>query len=334
MSNGTIRGRVVDPHPTVSSPKYHVMLWNKSMDSQGGVNPSLVVGAGEAFEFRHLGPGDYELRTREWRPSGRVVHFGADWTYIQTKAAVKDGKVTEVQVVFGKGDTGRWSDAYTWGEAVEGLIMRVTRGKFTMAPGEKIDLQVDIYNGGKIDRKIVMNREHWELEIDGRWLKASGGASSGRAVSLLKAKQPQHNVGVWVWLAEKMTSAIKELPPGKHTLRVAHLVYSEGRSTDDPPQIRVLSQPVTIEVVAEDEAEGTGAADSTEAAPEDGRAVPPGRTTVRGEVVDGDGRTSGSFSSCCGRGEFQISRKGGLSDSGVWKLWNVENVMVEYSGGR
>jgi len=283
--NGTIRGRVVDPHPTVPSPKYHVMLWNEVMERQGGENPALVVGAGEAFEFRHVGPGDYELRTREWRPSGRVVHFGANWTYIRTKAAVEDGKVTEVQVVFGEGDTGRWSDAYTWGEAADGLIMRVTRARFTMAPDEKIDLHVDLYNGGNVDRKIVMNHKNWELEIDGKWLKTSGGASRGSAVYLLKPKQPQHDMDVWVWLGENMRRAVKGLPPGKHTLRVAHLLYSEGRSLDDPPQTRVVSQPVTIEVVAEDEGDGNGAAVSAGGEPEIGRALP----TV--ETIRRDGRS-------------------------------------------
>ena len=277
--NGTIRGRVVDAHPTVPSPKYRVMLWNKSWETMSGVNPELVVGAGEAFEFRNVGPGDYELRTREWQPNGRVVHFGADWTYIQTKAAVEDGKVAEVQVAFGKGDTGRWSDAYTWGEAVEGLIIHVTRAKFTIAPGEKIELHVDIRNGGKIDRNIVLNHEHWELEIDGKWLKESGGASSGRAVYLLEPKQAQHNVDVWVWLGKNMTKAVEGLPPGKHTLRVAHLLNGQGRSSNDPPQIRVVSQPVIIEVVAEDEGEGIGAADSTRdervAATGAGTAIPP-----------------------------------------------------------
>ena len=275
--DGTIRGRVVDPHPTVPSPKYHVMLWNKSMERQGGVNPSLVVGAGEAFEFRNVGPGDYELRTREWRPNRRVVHFGANWTYVQTKAAVEDGKVAEVQVVFGKGDTGRWNDAYTWGEAVDGVIMRVTKGKFLIAPGEKIDLHVDIYNGGNVDRKIVLNHNNWELEIDGKWLKESGGASSGSATHLLEPKQPQHDIDVWVWLGKNMTSAIKGLPPGKHTLRVAHLLNGEGRSSNDPPQIRVVSQPVMIEVVVEDKGEGIGA-------------VPPGKTAVRGKVPGADGK--------------------------------------------
>jgi hypothetical protein len=211
-----------------------------------------------------------------------VVHFGADWTYIQTKAPVKDGKVTEVQVVFGKDDTGRWSDAHTWGEAADGLIMRITRAKLTMAPGEKIDLQVDIYNGGNIDRKIVLNHKNWELEIDGKWLKTSGGASSGSAAYLLKPKQPQHNVGVWVWLGENIKRAVQGLPPGKHTLRVAHLLYGEGRSTEGPPQIRVVSQPVTIEVVADDEGEDIGRGDSTTTEPEDGRAERKDGTAIWG----------------------------------------------------
>jgi hypothetical protein len=32
--------------------------------------------------------------------------------------------------------------------------------------------------------------------------------------------------------------------------------------------------------------------------------------------------------------DFQGLQEGGLSDSGVWKLWNAENVMLGHSGGR
>ena len=291
--DGTIRGRVVDAHPTVASPKYHVMLWHKSWESMSGVNPSLVVGVGEAFEFRNVGPGDYEIHAREWRPNNRVVHFDANWTYVQAKAAVEDGKVAEVRVVFGKGDTGRWNDAYTWGEAVDGVIMRVTRAKFTIAPGEQIDLHVDIHNGGKIDRKIVMNHESWGLEIDGQWLKQNGGASSGRAISLLKSKQAQRNVDVWAWLGENMTSTIEGLPPGKHTLRVAGLLNGEGRAPNDPPQIRIVSQPVEIVVKDEGEVAEGNTEDATADLPDGVYRIRPSESKEKGVEFawsDTDGR--------------------------------------------
>ena len=75
-----------------------------------------------------------------------------------------------------------------------------------------------------------------------------------------------------------MTAAIKELPPGKHTIRVARLLNGEGRSPRNPPQIRIVSQPVTVEVVVEEEGEGNGAA-----------VLPDGVYRVRGEGTEEKG---------------------------------------------
>jgi len=138
--------------------------------------------------------------------------------------------------------------------------MCITKRKFRIAPGEEPDLRVEIYNGSKTDRRIALEHEAWELEIDAKWLKPTGGVEGLRRHLPLPAKQAQHQVEVWPWLWENMTAAIKELPPGKHTIRVARLLNGEGRSPKNPPQIRVVSQPVTVEVVTGDEGAATGAA--------------------------------------------------------------------------
>ena len=222
--------------------------------------PALVVGAGESFEFRNLPPGDYEIRAREWRPKGRVVNWNTEWTPIVAETSVGEGKVAEVELVFHPDETGRWSEAHTWGEAVDGVMMCITKSKFTITPGEELDLRVEIHNGSKTDRRIALEHEAWELEVNGKWLKPSGGVEGRRRHLPLPAKQAQHQIEVWPWLWENMTAAIKELPPGKHTIRVARLLNGDGRSAKDPPQIRIVSQPVTVEVVAGDEGEGKNAA--------------------------------------------------------------------------
>lgn len=96
-----------------------------------------------------------------------------------------------------------------------------------------------------------MEHDSWELEIDGQWLTVNGGVSGDRRHLPLAAGQTQRNVEVWPWLWENMTKALEKLPPGKHTLRVARLLNGEGRSPNDPPQIRIVSQSVALEVVAE-----------------------------------------------------------------------------------
>jgi hypothetical protein len=74
---------------------------------------------------------------------------------------------------------------------------------------------------------------------------------------LLATGQTQRNVEVTPWLWENMTEAIEALRPGKHTLRIARLLNGQGHSSKDPPQIRVVSQAVTIEIVETDAANGT-----------------------------------------------------------------------------
>ncbi len=136
-----------------------------------------------------------------------------------------------------------------WGQPVEGVRMRVTKGTYKIVQGEKLDLHVDIHNNGEIDRRIDLEHEAWELEIDGKWLQVTGGVSGVRRHLLLASGQTQTNVEVTTWLWENMAEALKDLPPGKHTLRVARLLNGESRSPKSPPQIRIVSQPIKIEIV-------------------------------------------------------------------------------------
>ena len=61
--------------------------------------------------------------------------------------------------------------------------MRVAQDEFTTAKGTRIDLRVDIHNGGKVDRQVALEHEAWELEINGRWLKVTGGMSGDQQES-------------------------------------------------------------------------------------------------------------------------------------------------------
>lgn len=65
-------------------------------------------------------------------------------------------------------DTGSWmyrridertGSVILWGEVVEGVRMRVTQGKFAIAPAEKIDLRVDVHNDGNVDRRIALEKD-------------------------------------------------------------------------------------------------------------------------------------------------------------------------------
>lgn len=138
----------------------------------------------------------------------------------------------------GIADPGGMRLAPDWGKTVNGVRMRVTEPRFSVVKGERIDLRVDIHNGGQVNRSILKT-EAWELEIDGEWLKATGGTPGDRFHLPLAAGQTRRGLKL---------SALTNLGFGKHTLRVACHLYGDGRSKD-VPRIRIVSQPVEFEVI-------------------------------------------------------------------------------------
>ncbi|MCG8651803.1 MAG: carboxypeptidase regulatory-like domain-containing protein, partial [Pirellulales bacterium] len=248
---GLIRGRVLDPHAKDPEMKYHVSLWWENAGF--GEFPTLVVDAAEPFEFRHLAPKKYELHARQWQPNGRAVHFDRNWVPVKVEADVQTDKTTEVQIVFGKGDLGRWRDAYAWGHAVEGVRMRLVPDRYQVPLGKTTILCVDIHNGGRSEQKLDLEREAWELEIDGKWFKPDGASSGRRRVLQLDPDQTKTRVLVRLW--DNLSTAFEQLPAGKHVLRVGRLIKGTGVAQGDSPQIRIVSQPIVIEVVGPNVAE-------------------------------------------------------------------------------
>ena len=60
--------------------------------------------------------------------------------------------------------------------------------------------------------------------------------------------QTQRNLEVWDGLREHIEEAVRQLAPGKHTLRVVRGIPDLGVPRY-PPSIRVLSNPVELVVV-------------------------------------------------------------------------------------
>ncbi len=136
-------------------------------------------------------------------------------------------------------------DDIAWGEPTEGVQCRLRVDQRSWPQGTVPKLFADLHNQGKRDLSIAIEAESWEFEIDGKWHKPSVFRSGIRRYLPLAAGQQQLNVEVWTDAHKKLD----ELTPGAHTLRLARILPSamEGPAND---QIRVVSNPVEIEVVA------------------------------------------------------------------------------------
>ncbi len=136
-----------------------------------------------------------------------------------------------------------------WGKAVEGVQVRLRADKLTWQQGTQPKLFADLRNRGEQDRSIALEHESWEIEIDGKWHSPNGWRSGIRRSLPLAVGQTQRKVEVWDWSWENIKEAVQELPPGKHTLRVARILPSamEGPVSE---QFRVVSNPIEIEIVA------------------------------------------------------------------------------------
>jgi len=135
--------------------------------------------------------------------------------------------------------------AKDWGWAVEGVQFRLHTDKSNWPQGTLPELLADFRNRGRRDLLIKLRHEIWRLEIDGKWRQPNSW-NTGRAHWLpLGPGQDQKDVKVRVNVDDNLGRKLRELKPGKHTLRVA--VYLG----QDPPggPFRVVSNPIEIEIL-------------------------------------------------------------------------------------
>jgi hypothetical protein len=138
--------------------------------------------------------------------------------------------------------------AKDWGWAVEGVQVRLHTDKSSWPQGTLPKVRADFRNRGARDLIIELEHESWELEIDGTWHRPSVFVSGLRRWLPLGPGQNQTDVDVWIYADDNLGRKLQELEPGKHTLRVARSFWQ------GPPEarLRVVSNPIEIEVVASD----------------------------------------------------------------------------------
>jgi len=134
-----------------------------------------------------------------------------------------------------------------WGEAVDGVQVRLQASERVWKAGEVPTLKADIRNRGLRDMTLADTQVNCELEFDGRWYRYGGGVRyhpralprdeqiDGIRVSLLE---------VWQRKTDKKLLA---LTPGVHVVRVAcrpEYPVPQGRQV-----VRVVSAEARIEIL-------------------------------------------------------------------------------------
>jgi len=142
-----------------------------------------------------------------------------------------------------------------WGEAVEGVQVRLRADKIQWTVGETPSFKVDFRNNGKRNLQLVFVQPHWSIELDGVWYHPTVRrlAEGRRHAFGPGAKHDDIAFTPAAWGKWRSMDGKKplEFPPGKHTIRMRFVALpSEKGALEPPPQpVRVISNPVEIEMV-------------------------------------------------------------------------------------
>jgi formylglycine-generating enzyme required for sulfatase activity/beta-lactamase regulating signal transducer with metallopeptidase domain len=217
--------------------------------------------------YWHLAEGEPEITFDDWlqsRPDDVPDFLPQDAIRIENRYLIEEGEeptdprdVPELRSTLER--LGKFQDVVErgfeaedeldWGEAIEGVQFHIRTPDSSWGVGEGVVLQADFRNLGEKDRRIDLEHESWELEIDGQWHSPNASVSGVRRSLPLAAGETQHDLDVWNWLWENITEAVYDLPSGRHTLRVARTLPYVGVPPRGPA-LRVISNPVEIEIVS------------------------------------------------------------------------------------
>ncbi|HIJ52460.1 MAG TPA: hypothetical protein HPP66_04820 [Planctomycetes bacterium] len=188
-------------------------------------------------------PATYLIKTREYglgvlqiiaftdKPKGVKIRY----KMVQKKSAKK----TDVQV---EGESG-------WGEAVEGVQMRVRPERQRWYEGETPKFRVDMRNKGTVEWKLGLTQSNWEVELDGLWHRV-GVLWSGWFQKLLLGPGQEHkDIEFYpgVWSEWNINGRPLKFSPGSHTVRLSFVPSTGDRA--NWRRLRVVSNAVVIEVL-------------------------------------------------------------------------------------
>jgi hypothetical protein len=137
-----------------------------------------------------------------------------------------------------------------WGEAVEGVQVRLRAEKTVWVEGDAPELKVDARCTGQNQFVATANYRQLEVEVDSRWYVWPGATNEPPGV--FNAGHPRSGILLplgrgWLPKEGNLTLTDFQLPPGKHTIRVGFTAswFAAKRKFFD---VRALSNPVEIEV--------------------------------------------------------------------------------------
>ena len=149
-----------------------------------------------------------------------------------------------------------------WGQAVEGVQVRLRAKQSKWNQGTVPRLWADVRNQGKRNLLVTTQSNRCELEVGGRWYWGPiPGGGRMRPQPFPPGRQYDDIAvdvhGAWELAASRVArtpwEAELKLTPGKHTIRVAFTATAAKNAPDR--NVRAISKPVVIEIVAESEQE-------------------------------------------------------------------------------
>lgn len=134
-----------------------------------------------------------------------------------------------------------------WGEAVEGVQVRLRADKTQWKAGETPTFKADVRNQGTRDFSVAQAQQLCELEVDGQWCTWTGDISvkssafpPGREYKDIPICLDSH------WQSKEKRKPV-DLSVGRHTVRVAFIAEPAERGQGQP--VRAVTNPVEIEIL-------------------------------------------------------------------------------------
>ncbi len=141
----------------------------------------------------------------------------------------------------------------TWGKSSDGVQCRLRADKLVWEAGEVPILKADVRNRGKRELWVLRAQAGCELEFDGKWFEQKEIAAQ---ISPFPPGQRYDDIPITLddpWVTPRDDERLR-LEPGKHKVRVAFISQPAGSDKGGP--VRVVSNPVEIEILPSSSAEG------------------------------------------------------------------------------
>ncbi len=137
-----------------------------------------------------------------------------------------------------------------WGEAVEGVQVRLRADKKVRKMGEVPTLKAIVRNLGEREIRVPEYQGPCKLEMDGRWFNR-GAAGDAKYMSVKPSKTSKDIVFSLkeVWFSDQGSGKRLSIEPGRHTFRVAiPVAASRVEPTGPGKRLQIISNPVEITI--------------------------------------------------------------------------------------